>query len=29
VGGIRISCHFFNSEEDVDRLLDKLRSLLK
>ena len=29
VGGIRVSCHFFNSDEDVDRLLSKLRSILK
>lgn len=29
VGGIRVSCHFFNSEEDVDRLLAALKSLLK
>jgi len=29
VGGIRISCHFFNSEEDIDRLLATLGSLLK
>jgi cysteine desulfurase/selenocysteine lyase len=29
VGGIRVSCHFFNSEEDLDQLLNKLRSILK
>jgi selenocysteine lyase/cysteine desulfurase len=29
VGGIRISCHFFNSEEDIERLLATLGSLLK
>lgn len=28
VGGIRVSCHFFNSEEDIDRLLATLRTLL-
>ncbi len=29
VGGIRVSCHFFNSDEDVDRLLNQLRSVLE
>jgi cysteine desulfurase/selenocysteine lyase len=29
VGGIRVSCHYFNSEEDIHRLLEKLRSVLK
>ncbi|HZQ66921.1 MAG TPA: aminotransferase class V-fold PLP-dependent enzyme [Terriglobales bacterium] len=29
VGGIRVSCHFFNSEEDIERLLAALGSLLK
>jgi selenocysteine lyase/cysteine desulfurase len=29
VGGIRISCHFFNSQEDIERLLATLGSLLK
>ncbi|MGH9792217.1 MAG: aminotransferase class V-fold PLP-dependent enzyme, partial [Candidatus Acidiferrales bacterium] len=27
VGGIRVSCHFFNSLADVDRLLSALASL--
>jgi selenocysteine lyase/cysteine desulfurase len=22
VGGVRVSCHFFNSSEDVERLLE-------
>ena len=29
VGGIRVSCHFFNSEEDIDRLLATLGTLLE
>jgi selenocysteine lyase/cysteine desulfurase len=29
VGGIRVSCHLFNSEEDIDRLLNTLKSILK
>ena len=28
VGGIRVSCHFYNSEEDIDRLLQELSSAL-
>jgi selenocysteine lyase/cysteine desulfurase len=27
VGGIRVSCHFYNSTEDIDRLLEELKSL--
>ncbi len=29
VGGIRVSCHFFNSSEDIDRLLAVLREWLR
>jgi len=25
VGGIRVSCHFYNSQEDIERLLDAVR----
>jgi cysteine desulfurase / selenocysteine lyase len=28
VGGVRVSCHFYNSEEDIDRLLKQLRNAL-
>ena len=28
VGGIRVSCHFFNTEEEVDRLLEMQRKTL-
>ncbi len=28
VGGIRVSCHFYNSTEDIDRLLSELKKLL-
>lgn len=28
VGGIRVSCHFFNSQEDIDRLLNVLEEEL-
>ncbi len=27
VGGVRVSCHFYNSTEDVDRLLEAMRDL--
>jgi selenocysteine lyase/cysteine desulfurase len=27
VGGVRVSCHFYNSQEDVDRLLSAVREL--
>jgi selenocysteine lyase/cysteine desulfurase len=27
VGGIRVSCHFYNSEEDIDALLAELKRL--
>jgi cysteine desulfurase/selenocysteine lyase len=26
VGGVRVSCHFFNNADDIDRLLDVLRA---
>jgi cysteine desulfurase / selenocysteine lyase len=29
VGGVRVSCHFFNNQEDLDRLLDQLRAFLR
>lgn len=29
VGGVRVSCHWFNTEDDVDRLLTALREFLK
>jgi selenocysteine lyase/cysteine desulfurase len=25
VGGIRVSCHFYNSQEDIERLLEAVR----
>jgi selenocysteine lyase/cysteine desulfurase len=28
VGGIRVSCHFYNSEKDIDRLLQELKNAL-
>jgi selenocysteine lyase/cysteine desulfurase len=28
VGGVRVSCHFYNSSEDVDTLLIELKNLL-
>ena len=28
VGGVRVSCHFYNSMEDIERLLAELKSLL-
>ena len=28
VGGLRVSCHFYNSAEDIDRLLAELKNLL-
>jgi len=28
VGGLRVSCHFYNSAEDLDRLLAELKNLL-
>ncbi len=28
VGGVRVSCHFYNSIEDIDRLLAELKKLL-
>jgi selenocysteine lyase/cysteine desulfurase len=28
VGGIRVSCHFYNSTEDIDQLLSELKKLL-
>ena len=28
VGGVRVSCHFYNTAEDIDRLLAELKSLL-
>jgi cysteine desulfurase/selenocysteine lyase len=29
VGGVRVSCHFYNSIEDLDRLLSELKQLLR
>lgn len=29
VGGVRVSCHFFNSADDLDRLLERIRDYLK
>jgi hypothetical protein len=29
VGGIRVSCHFYNSPEDIETLLTQLRRLLQ
>jgi selenocysteine lyase/cysteine desulfurase len=28
VGGVRVSCHFYNSTEDIDQLLSELKKLL-
>jgi len=28
VGGVRVSCHFYNSQEDIDHLLEELKTLL-
>ena len=28
VGGVRVSCHFYNSTEDIDRLLSELKLLI-
>jgi cysteine desulfurase / selenocysteine lyase len=28
VGGVRVSCHFYNSFEDVDRLLAEVKAAL-
>ena len=28
VGGIRVSCHFYNSAEDIDGLLTEIRRLM-
>ena len=28
VGGIRVSCHFFNTEEEIDRLLEMQEKML-
>ncbi len=29
VGGVRVSCHFFNSEADIDRLLESTGEWLR
>ncbi|MGH9774395.1 MAG: aminotransferase class V-fold PLP-dependent enzyme [Candidatus Acidiferrales bacterium] len=29
VGGVRVSCHFFNSQNDIERLLEELRKILR
>ncbi len=29
VGGVRVSCHFFNSKDDLDRLLTRVEDFLK
>ena len=26
VGGVRVSCHLYNTAEDIDRLLDAVKS---
>jgi cysteine desulfurase / selenocysteine lyase len=28
VGGVRVSCHFYNSAEDIDKLLDAMKHLM-